>query len=250
MFFSTGNWVAFDETDLWSCHKIWMPFKTLSMHVFSTFNWVYNGWNLEITFEVYKRISFQQLNSEICFACPSNLQKLYPPALVIFIFYFFISLWTSSYMLLNSSILIMMSNSPDTCSVVIFPGNREREARKTSRCDSRQVQSHMELPASQGQQPSLLPWPGGSQELLLLQGCPQGWIHCRQPLHAREFCHKRLPRSSSGGRHPDESQLLQHRKQALTLMFISLCILVLEFTDFCAAWVLSSSVDFLLGSLL
>ena len=80
-----------------------------------------------------------------------------------------------------------------THAAVISTGNREWKARKASGCDSRQIQSHMELPPSQGQQPPLLPRPGGPQELLLLQGCPQGGIHRRQPLHAREFRDKRLP---------------------------------------------------------
>lgn len=114
-------------------------------------------------------------------------------------------------------------------------GYREWKARKAFGCDSWQIQSHLELPHSEGQQPSLLPRPGGAQKLLLLQGRPQGGIHRRQSLHARKFRDKRLPRCSSGGRHPDESQLLQRCRQALTLVVLSLCVVVLEVTRFCAA---------------
>ena len=77
-------------------------------------------------------------------------------------------------------------------SAVISTGNREWKARKASCCNGRQIQSHMELPPSEGQQPPLLPRPGGPQELLLLQGCAQGGIHRRQSLHARELRDVRL----------------------------------------------------------
>lgn len=132
----------------------------------------------------------------------------------------FVCKWLlTSYSFLNSSLLKSISSDPCS-SVILPPGNGEREARKASRRDSRQIQPHMELPKSEGQQPSLLPRPGGPQELLLLQGCPQGRIHRRQPVHAWELCGLRLPWSSPGGGHPDESQLLQHRKQALILIFL------------------------------
>ena len=99
----------------------------------------------------------------------------------------------ASYSFLNSSLLISISSDPCSSAVILPPGNGEREARKASRRDSRQVQPHMELPEGEGQQPSLLPRPGGPEELLLLQGRPQGRVHRRQPVHARELRRSRLP---------------------------------------------------------
>lgn len=62
----------------------------------------------------------------------------------------------------------------------------------------------MEFPAGKEQQPRVLSKPGRAEELLLLQDRPQGRIHRRQPLHAREIRHKRLPGGSSRGRNPNE----------------------------------------------
>lgn len=156
-------------------------------------------------------ISFLTLESNRLFHSCLHSKKLYPPVLVTFISL----LVNGSYKLQlpNSSILISICSA--LCAV-IFPGNREWKAGKASRCDSRQIQCHMELSASQGQQPWVLPWSGGPQELLLLQGCPEGWIHCWQPLHAWELCNNWLPWCSPSGRHPNESQLLQYSKQTLT----------------------------------
>lgn len=94
-------------------------------------------------------------------------------------------------------------------------GDREREAGEASGGDGGEVQRGVELPPGEEQPPRVLPVPGGAQELLLLQGDPQGRVHRRQPLHAREVRRQRHPGGAAGGGHPHEGHLLQHLQQAL-----------------------------------
>jgi hypothetical protein len=102
-------------------------------------------------------------------------------------------------------------SSNDCCA-----GDGEREAGAASSGDGGEVQRGVELPAGEEQPPRVLPVPGGAEELLLLQGDPQGRVHRGQPLHARQVLGQRLPGGSTGGGHAHEGHLLQHIQQALT----------------------------------
>lgn len=66
----------------------------------------------------------------------------------------------------------------------------------------------------------MLPESTRPQELLLLQDPFEGRIHCGESFHARQVCCQRLPRSSSGGGNPDESQLDQSLRQKMIPLYM------------------------------
>lgn len=68
----------------------------------------------------------------------------------------------------------------------------------------------MELHAGEEQRPRVLSEPAGAEELLLLQDRPQGRVHRRQPLHARQVRGERLPGGPSRGCDTHEGQFLQY----------------------------------------
>lgn len=103
-------------------------------------------------------------------------------------------------------------SSNDCCA-----GDGEREAGAASSGHGGEVQRGVELLAGEEQPPRVLPVPGGAEELLLLQGDPQGRVHRGQPLHARQVLGQRLPGGSTGGGYAYDGHLLQHIKRSLAL---------------------------------
>jgi hypothetical protein len=94
-------------------------------------------------------------------------------------------------------------------------GHREREAGAAPGGYRGKVQCGLELPAGEEQPTRMLSVPGRAQELLLLQGDPQGRVHCRKSFYARQVCYHGLPGGASCGGHANEGHLLQHFQQAL-----------------------------------